>query len=240
MNTTPLAPSTFIKANFTINIDGKDYSFLNLPVSSYGISGIRWNLFNPLDFVGKQVKVTLDVLSRNRFRLTCDGFLSAEVGLDSLFLGVKFSLSNEDKTKLNAAIDSEGFCPTNYIRKFPRIPASENIKAMPLRAIIQRENDLVVFDIANLSPSGFLLSSENPKVSEFLPNTRFYAQIEPRGDSVEPFGFEGIVLRILVEKNLKTGNLIRLLGVKILSLSEIEKNRFLEILKLILKEITKK
>lgn len=225
----------FIRANFTFELIDRDYNFLNHAVSVFGISGLRWPHFDPTGFVGQQVKVTVDVLAQQRFRFTTDALITAELTTDAVYLGARFYPGDGDKRRLAEAISREGFYPTNYLRKFPRIPAWPTISNVPLRTVVKAEFDeLVVFDIANISPNGILLLSENPKAAEYYAGSRLHAQVEPRGEPFKPFTFDGQVCRVLMDKNPSSGNINRYLGIRMLRIPDDEKTNFLEILQAVL------
>jgi hypothetical protein len=230
----------FIKSNFLFALKGGDreYSFLNQGVSIYGISGLRWTAFDPADHVGDEVTATMDVLAREKFRFSTLARLTAETTADSSYLGMKFYLSDFEKTRLAAAIQKEGYYPTDYVRKYPRIPARGVIASMPLRAIVNSDaNDLVAFDIANMSPSGVLFCTENPKAALFPPGMRLRVQIDPRGERFSAFKFEGLVCRVSMEKNPETKNISRYLGIRFLRIPDNERQHFLEILRAVLDNI---
>lgn len=232
------APPVFIRANFTLIIQGKEYSFLNYPISSYGISGLKWPHFHPIDHVGEIIEIKLDVLAATRFSLATTARITAESTSDVTYLGAKFNLNNNDHLKLITAIKKEGTCPTHYFRQFPRIPARQDLATIPLRAIVKTaNNELIAFDLANLSPNGVLLHTENPKAGLLLAGSRIQVQIEPRGSNFEPFQFAGLICRVMLEKNSTTQNLIHLLGIRITHLDEKSKNNFLSVLRTVINEL---
>jgi hypothetical protein len=234
----PLAPPPiFIKSNFVFKIREREFSFLNHGVSVFGITGLKWTHFDPIDRVGEKVQITIDVLAKQRFSLTTAARLTSEQTTDATYLGMRFDLSEFDKMKLTGAIAREGFCPTEYIRKYPRIPAVASVAAMPLRVIAQEDSlgELMVFDVANVSPNGILLHSENPKAILFQPGSRIRAQVEPRADLFHAFDFEGVVCRLVMDKHPALSNITRYLGIRFLNIPKDQKAHFLDLLKVIVK-----
>lgn len=227
----------FIRANFTFKVAGREYNFLNHGVSVFGISGLNWPHSDPAMHVGQPTRVTIDVLARERFRFSTEALLTAEATTDAVYMGARFVISDADRKRLAAVIATEGFVPTNYIRKYPRIPAWPNIAQMPLRTVVQNELDeLIVFDVANLSPNGLLLHSENPKAAAYIPGSRIRAQVDPRGD-FKAFSIDGQVCRVMTDKSSQSGNIDRYLGIRIMRIPEHEKQNFLDILNAVLNKI---
>ena len=212
---------------------------MNQGVSAFGISSLKWAQFDPTEHVGEKIQVTVDLLTKVRSRFTTQALLTAEMTTDASYLGMKFLLPPAERERLVAVIKQEGFCPTAYIRKYPRIPATNSIPNMPLRAIVRDHQDsLLVFDIANMSPNGILLYTENPRASFFVPTSRLVAQVEPRGEMFQSFEFEGAVCRVLLDRNPETGNMTRYLGIRFMRLTKTDKDNLLDILRAVLSNIT--
>jgi len=231
-------PPIFIRANFKFHVLGQEFSFLNQAISVFGVSALKWSYFEPISRVGELVSISVDVLARERFKFTTTGSLMAEQTVDANMLSIRFHLQPQDKVKLEHAIAVEGFCPTSHMRKYPRIPAVQKISDMPLRAIAQvDDNDQMVFDIANLSPNGILLYTENPKGGIYLPGNRVRGQIEPRGSYADSIHFEGIVRRTFQERNLDSQNLAHYLGVRFSHIPPSQQDRFVDLLRSVLHDI---
>ena len=233
-----LPPPLYIKSNLTFSIlDGKipkEFNFINQPVSPFGIAGLRWAHFDPIDHVGDEVKATVQVISSDPFTFSTDALLTAEATTDATYLGIKFYMNPSDQERLSAAIKKEGFYPTSYIRKYPRIPAIDTIYSMPVRAIVKTTETMIVFDIANISPNGILLQTENPTAVTLMPGSRITVQIEPRGDILQSFRFEGMICRIIMDKNPRTKNINRFLGIRLTKMEDAEKAIFQSVLKAVI------
>jgi hypothetical protein len=237
-SSTTALPPIFVRSNFSFKLLGQEYSFTNQGVSLFGVSGLRWHNFAPIEHVGEQLTISVDVLTRNRFQFTAPAMITAEVTTDATYLGLKFYLQDQDREKLHQAIKAEGYYPTNYMRKYPRIPAWRNIARMPLRTIVTtRDGELIVFDIANLSPGGILLHTENPNAAVYTPGANIHGQVEPRGGTFLPFQFDGMVCRLLLDQHPQSKNTNRFLGVRFLRLDPNQKENFLGILRAVLDDI---
>lgn len=231
----------FIKANTRIRIAGSEYAFLNLPLSLFGVSGIRWAHFDPRPYVGKQAEVTLDVRTKTPFRIQATGTITLEETFSqgskvtTYYLGINFDFTDEVKQKLATAISAEGFLPTSYLRKFPRIPIDPKIPEMPLKAHARAANgNLISFDIGNISPGGILIMSDNPNAEHFHPGMKVRLQVEARRLSLEPFSFEGLICRRITEPDESKGKIRRMLGVRYWTIEPKHKEALLDTLKSIL------
>lgn len=233
-------PRVFIRANFKFHVLGQDFSFLNQIISVFGVSALKWSYFEPISRVGEQVTIVVDVLCKNRFQFTATGALMSEQTANSNLLSIRFHLHPQDKMMLESVISTEGFCPPSHMRQYPRIPAMERVSDMPLRAVVNvGYEDVMVFDIANISPTGILLYTENPKGTIFLPGNEISGQIEPRGSRTEPLHFKGIVRRTYQERKMDSHNIAHYLGVRLTYIPDSEKDRFLDILRSILHSIAR-
>lgn len=231
-------PPIFVRSNLTFEHQGKIYSYSNQGCSLYGFSSLQAQAFDPTDHVGEMVKLTVDVLHTDSFQFSTSASITSEVTTDTTYLGLKFYLGDVVRNRLAQAIKNGGYYPTDYVRKYPRIPAKEYIASMPLRAIVSGElSEYIVFDVANMSPNGLLLNTENPKALLLIPGMRINGQVEPRGGTSDPFDFQGLVCRMLMDKNPKTDNLRRFLGIKITFIPPEQRQTFLEILKSVLNNI---
>ena len=95
----------------------------------------------------------------------------------------------------------------------------------------------MIFDVANLSPSGILLSSENSMASKIQPGQRVKMIIEPRGYFPIQIHMEGLVCRISEDMAVESGNVVRSFGIKFLRVNEADRIAFLELLKDILERM---
>lgn len=227
-----ISPRVFVKASLQFRHGLQEYTFLNQPVSVYGVAGLRWKAFDPTEHVGEEVSLTVDVLSSERYRFQTKATFTSEQTTDSVYLGMHFDLIPETRRKLEALIQREGFYPTSYLRKYPRIPSTEALADMPMRTIVSDpDGELISFDIANLSPSGILICTENPKAAYLNPGSRLSGQVEPRGRNYEDFEFEGLVCRVLQVRQNTSKNILRYLGIRFAHMRKEDKEKFLHVLR---------
>lgn len=231
-------PGVFIKANIRFKLFDREYTFTGQPISSFGISGLRWTAFDPVEQVGQNVVVRCELLNQDRFKFITTGTVIAESTTEAQYLGIRIHPAAADAKKLAAIIAEEGYYPTEYVRKYPRIPATGRLKDMPLRCLMQAEGeDLIVFDLVNLSPNGILLHTENPNAGFLVAGNRIQARAEPRGTLFQAFSFEGVICRVMQERNAESGNVDYYLGIRFTRLAESDKENFLEVLRAVLQEI---
>ncbi len=208
-------PPMFVPANIEFTLKGKAYAFAKEGVSLFGTAGLIAPDFSPIDLVGDIVTVTINVLTFPPLRISTPAQLTAQLTTEKEYIGLKFRLNDFDRERMSEVIRREGFYPVSYIRKYPRIPARESIPYIPIRAVVLTPGEgVTVFDVANISPNGILLYSENFKSNFFPPGAEILMQVEPRGQMFEPFDVEGIVRRVVMDKNNKSGNVTRFLGVR--------------------------
>ncbi|MBI3556310.1 MAG: PilZ domain-containing protein [Deltaproteobacteria bacterium] len=231
-------PPMFVPANIEFTLNGKAYAFAKEGVSLFGTAGLITPDFSPIDLVGEVVAVTINVLTFPPLRISTPAQLTAQLTTEKEYIGLKFRLSDSDRERMNEAIRREGFYPTSYIRKYPRIPARESIPYVPIRAVVLTPGEEVtVFDVANISPNGILLYSENFKSNLFPPGSDILIQVEPRGQMFEAFDVEGIVRRVVMDKNNKSGLITRYLGVRFTRILDEGEENFRAILHAVLTAI---
>jgi hypothetical protein len=231
-------PPIFVKADLKFMLHGREFDYPDSEVSLYGASGLRTAAFNPIDTIGMEITADVQVRAGVPFGFRTTAHLTSESTADNTFAGMKFELPPSIRDRLSAIIAEKGFYPSVYARKFPRIPARESIPTMPLRAIVKRsEGEMFAMDIANMSPGGVLLHSENARAATLLPSTQVHGHIQPRGHSPNSFEFDGLVCRTLAEMQFPTRNIRRYFGIRFTHIPETQKQSFLEILRMILLNI---
>lgn len=231
----------FIKGQlrFTIDVGGKEreLQFENQNVSTWGVAGLAWGPLSPEVHFGRTVQVSVEVPTGGMSFRT-EALITRESTRVGQHMGLKFNLAPEDNSRLAALIRSSGFFPTEYLRKYPRIPSLPMIQTFPLRAIAlpdgSGENLPITFDVENLSPNGVLLSSENQQTLAILPGAIMNLILEPRGWFPMPISAQGLVCRVSDELSPRTGNLTRTLGIKFTRIDEANRAAFVDLLKDIL------
>ena len=228
-------PNIFIKANYTFIAEGRSFSYVNQHISLFGVSGIKWSLFDPKTAVGRATKVQIELLVEgNRPKFETPGEFTAERSSDASYLGIRFNLSPQNEQTLRDAIAKFGSVPSTHIRKYPRIPATAMISTMPMHVILKYGADLLSCRVANISPNGILLSTDNPKGMTIVPGERLHGHIEPRGDFSWNINFEGMVCRILEDWDSKTKNVVHYLGIRFMAFEPGHRSHFILLLQDIL------
>src|SRR5699024_7492307 len=101
------------------------------------------------------------------------------------------------------------YVPTEFLRKYPRIPSSRLIQTFPTRSIVMPkpaspglpQEPPIVFDVCNLSPTGVLLSTENQLSLMLRAGERLNMVLEPRGWFPTHISFQGMVCRLVDDLN---------------------------------------
>lgn len=242
----------FVKGNLRFSLDpdssGPDVSgpkplelsFQNQNVSTWGSTGLPWGKLNPELHFGRAVRVEVDILSPpapEPLRLGTTALITRETTRLGQHMGLRFDLRPEDSRKLAEIIRAKGFFPTEYLRKYPRIPSLPMIQTFPLRALILPNGAgevPITVDVENLSPNGVLLSSENQQTLTIQPGALLNLVLEPRGWFPMPISAQGLVCRVSDELSRRTGNLIRSIGIKFTRIDETNRAAFVDLLKDIL------
>ena len=235
----------FIKGHLAFSVDGQDLEFIHQNISVFGVAGLPWGPLNPRDHFGKEVTASIRVTSPEPLSVLTQAFVMRESTGVGEHMGLKFRFEREAKAKLQKLIDKHGFYPTEYLRKYPRIPANSAIQTFPLRALANIEGDPtlgsesfpVIFDICNLSPNGILLNTENQAATTIQPGQRLNLTLDPRGWFPMPIRVQGMVCRVADELNPQTGNMVRYLGIKFTKVDDVNRTAFLDLLKDILSRI---
>jgi hypothetical protein len=236
-----------IKADLQFTIDDVTLDFEQHNISAYGAYGLEWSNPPPNKCLGKKVTVTINILSPEVVSFSAPALIMREKSSQKETMALKFDLKPSDRDQLNALIEKGGFYPTEYVRKYPRIPASQDVKTFPLKAIATVQQDegpndepvSLIMDVENLSPGGIMLKSENHNAFAIQPGERFHIMLEARGDFHSQIHVMGLICRVIDEQEPKTGNLSRYFGIKFTHMDDQNRSAFLELLKGILTDIKK-
>jgi hypothetical protein len=234
-------------------LDGHTLEFIHQAVSTFGVTGLPWTPLDPIRHFGKEVTVQARIPSQpTPLAFSCPARVLREKTQYAEYMGLRFNLPADIKNQLDALIKKSGFYPTDYVRKYPRIPSEEHIQTFPLRAMgIPNQDDLsrrkrptssgdpILFDVGNLSPNGVLISTENQSAIDLIPGDRIDLMLEPRGWFPNKVELEGTICRIGDELVPATGNLRRYFGIKFTRVDQANRQVFLELLKDILERIKK-
>lgn len=215
------------------------------------MSGLPWAPLNANTHFGLNVKTTLRVQTPENTTLETEASILREFTSVSEHMALRFHLTEKSQTLLEHLISKHGFFPTEYIRKYPRIPSMTAIETFPTRALVHTVKSFskhggaslsspIIFDVENLSPNGLLIKTENTLAALIETNTRIGVLLDPRGWFPSQVHLEGLVCRIMHELDPITGNTIRHLGVKIMANNTENATLFLKLLEDVLKRIRAK
>lgn len=230
----------FIKADIQFPLGDKVYALKSVDLSISGIYGVSIPEIDPIKYVGDTIPIRVEVKCTIPFEMSLNATVAAVISTDASSLEFKYVLNDEAREKLRVVIQSEGFEPTRHIRKYPRIPANGNLPSMPAHAIVQLQQGLIVFDVANMSPNGILLSSESPRAAMIMPGATINVQVEARGNLFNTFEFKGTVRRLELYRHSKSLNIVYAIGVRFDSFPDGNKAEFLEVLKTVVHDLATK
>lgn len=229
----------FIKGNIEFTVDDVTLSFTHKNISAFGISGLSWSTLSPQKYFGTVVLADVELSSPEPYFFATQAILLREQTPYAEYMGLKFTLTSEERNHVSGLIKNYGFYPTEYARKYPRIPYSAKIQTFPYQIISQSvdkdmETPPLVFNIQNLSIGGVLVSCENPFGFSIQPGQRFILSFQPRGDFSVHISVQGMICRVMEDVDPVSGNIIRLFGIKFTKVDEENRVAFLELLKDIL------
>jgi hypothetical protein len=248
-----ILPPVFIRGHLTFSLEGHTLEFIHQAVSTFGVTGLPWAPLDPIQHFGKEVTTQVRIPAQPQpLSFSCPARILREKTQYAEYMGLRFKLPADVRSQLESLIKKGGFYPTEYVRKYPRIPSDEQIQTFPLKAMgIPNQDDLarsrrpslsgdpILFDVGNLSPNGVLISTENQSAIDLLPGDRIDLMLEPRGWFPHKVEMEGTICRIGDEMVPATGNLRRYLGIKFSRIDHQNRQVFLDLLKDILERIKK-
>jgi hypothetical protein len=224
---------------------GKDkYEYLNCNISAFGTGGLAWKGFSFANDFGSSFKCDIRLLGDEHLRIFGEASILREQSLRSSLMGLRFKLSAGDQARLEGAIQKSGHYPNSYLRKYPRIPARQDIGTFPLLANVQmlsterfRKDPPLAVRVQNLAPSGLLFSSENGTIFSVGPGEKIAVTLQARGwfDSSVPI--VATIARTTDEQNPESGNLTRYVGARFEGLREEDKKNFKRLLLEIVEEL---
>ncbi|HTL12101.1 MAG TPA: PilZ domain-containing protein [Bdellovibrionota bacterium] len=232
----------FVRADLAFGLDEHELDFPNEKLSVYGATGLRWAPLSPAQHFGKEVSLSVRTLTPDPINLLVHAQIMRESSTQTQHMGLRLLLENDEKAKLADQVRRFGFYPTEYVRKYPRIPAAPAIQTFPLNVIARpfNEEDLtaesgaMVFKVENLSPNGILISTQNQLALSYYPGQKVDMVLDPRGWFPVQVAVLGRICRILDEIDPASGNLHRHLGIKFVEVDESNRTAFLDLLKDIL------
>lgn len=247
----PVMQPIFVKGKIVFVIGGNAITLPNQNLSEFGCSGLPWGAFNARQHAGQMVLVTIQVATPGHpLVFKFPAIMMRESSVLGDHMGLKFLMDEDQRVELAAHIAQHGFYPTEYLRKYPRIPSNPLIQTFPLHAKVSSErlgndqtiavvNPSVLMNVENLSPNGLLLSSESLVSERFRPGQRISITLEPRGWFPHQIQFVGTICRISEDTDPQTHNTKRRMGVKFSKIDEVNRSAFLTLLQDILETLKK-
>lgn len=236
----------FIKGHLSFSLHGENFEFKNRAISLFGAYGLPWGSLSPDKDFGRKVDLKIRI-DEPQVDIQTPASLTREQGINADHMGTKFHLEKTSDQLLRQIIGEHGFYPTDYLRKYPRIPVDQSIQTFPLRvmalpphlgsSIEEEDHFRIIFEVKNISINGILISTENPFAASIQPGTHLHLMIEPRGEFLLPVKVVGLVCRLLEEKNPESGNMTRHFGVKFVQVDTENQIAFTELLKDVLEKI---
>lgn len=226
----------FVRASISFKYGDNVYELGEHLINERGVPGFSWTTFNPMACVGDKVRATIEVLTKDPFKLECDATLACEQTEFAAQLGLVFILAPHETQRIESAIAQEGILP-DYVRKFPRISYAAWIPMLPSRTIVQftiNESDVwAVCDIDNLSPLGFQVTTEDQRVAPLAPGELLGVFIQPRGPNFDAIYFDGRIKRIVHGTDPVSGNPRWHFGLNIEAMNDAHRTAFTELLRMI-------
>ncbi len=233
----------FTKGHLRITLEKEVLEFLYQMVSVYGVSSLPSNSITQ-PYFGKTVFVNVEIPAALPLHFKTRAKVLREKTINTENMSLKFELNEEQRTLLSKHIEKHGFYPTEYVRKYPRIPAAMEIQTFPLKALFaplppMREltQSQLVSDVINLSPNGALLATDSELAQQLNPGQRIKLELEARGWFPISVHVEGLICRVRDELNSQSGNVTRHFGVKFIKVDRVNKTAFLDLLKDILDHV---
>lgn len=237
---TPSFSPKFVRAKVSLRLGDEFVPVGEHLINHEGLPGFPWDKFDPMQMVGTKTGVQVQGLTDPAFEFNCEAYFTCERTQRGSNLGLVFLLGDREKAMLTDAIEREGTLP-EYARKFPRIPYNEQITIMPSHGIIRffyhGEDMAVACDVDDFSPSGFQLSTEDPRSATLEPGAVVRVQIQPRGDYRHAFSANTSVQRVMYKMNAVTGNRRWHFGLSVTTMAAEHKSHFTELLKLIVMKL---
>ncbi|OFZ78832.1 MAG: hypothetical protein A2583_09095 [Bdellovibrionales bacterium RIFOXYD1_FULL_53_11] len=229
-----MLPPVFIKGQLVLAIDGGKYKFTNVKIAESGVSGLPWGTLSSRAQTGKKGYVLINHANET---LKMAAVIMTERTRSGETMGLRFLPGSDNAPALRETIARNGFYPTDYMRKYPRIPAATSVQTFPLHVLASIDDTQIIFDVSNLSPSGILIATQSALARSIVPGHRIALTLDPRGWFPRQIHVTGLVCRIIEDIDLASGNTIYHLGIKFTRVDEVNKMFFLDLLRDILEKI---
>jgi len=236
----------FVKAHLSFELDGHSLEFVHQNLAPSGVSGLPWAPLSPLKHFGKKILIQVKLATPEPQAFKIHGIIFREQTQFSISMGIRFESNPPLLDLIRGQIRKYGFTPTEYMRKYPRLPADSDIPTFPLMAMVSApaaetqaslKSSPILFHVSNLSPNGILIHTENQVAMGYQAGERIQIVLDPRGWFPVSIKVAALVCRVTDELHPKNGNIIRSLGVKFLKVDDEHREAFLDLLRDILERI---
>jgi hypothetical protein len=238
----PASP-IFVKGTVRFELDNRKFEFRERNISQFGVNGLPWGELKATEHFGAKVRCDVEVNQSPAF--SAGARIVREYTPTSESMGIRFDLPPAQQKTILDLIATRGYTPPEILRTYPRIPSNTIIQTYPTHAVVIPESSAtlvlneqtLVFDVVNLSPSGALLSTENQMALMMQPGERVLLTLQPRGWFPTQVRMEGQICRVVDDIHEDSGNLVRFLGVRFGKMDDLNKTAFLDLLKDILEQL---
>ncbi len=236
----------FVKAHLSFELEGNTLEFVHQNLAPSGVSGLPWAPLSPLKHFGKKVLIHVRLATPEPQAFKIHGTIFREQTQFSASMGIRFDNNAPLMELIRNQARKFGFMPTEYMRKYPRLPADPDIPTFPLMAMVSSPaadaqgptpQQTILFHVSNLSPNGILIFTENQLSIGYQPGERVQIILDPRGWFPVSIKIAALICRVTDEQHPKTGNLIRSLGIKFLKVDDEQRDAFLDLLRDILERL---
>ena len=245
----PQTRGVFIKAHLSFQLGEHSLDFVHQNLSPAGVSGLPWSPLNPMVHFGKKVQVQVRLATAEPRTLTLPATIFKEQTQFNTSMGLRFDSQSPDIDLIKAQARKFGNMPTEYMRKYPRLPADPGVSTFPLLALVNapavdisqaKSSEQIIFNVANLSPNGILIVTENQLSLGYKPGERILITLDPRGWFPVSVRIAAMICRIQDDIHPKNNNMVRSLGIKFLKVDDEHREAFLDLLRDILEKIKQK
>ena len=235
----------FIRGQISFQIDNHQVEFSDQNISVFGAAGLPWEGLDSNNHFGREVEVVIQLgdaatPEATIVTLKAKGRIHRETTADGASFGIRLIENASVMDQLSKLIQTQGYFPTEYARKYPRIPFDSHISMFPQRAVFMPSKSVpglggpISAEIANLSPNGLMVCTESPMAPALSPGSYVDFFLEPRGSFQHLIRVQGLICRAVDEIDPASGNTVHTFGIQFSRFEDVDKTAFLDLLKAIL------
>lgn len=230
-----------LRANLSFHLGEIEFKFNKRMVSPFGVVGLPWAGMDPKNALGEKVVVSVQLEEAPSQIIEIPSLLVSEKDQKHETLCLRFLFDSSRRQEFQKLLDGHGIIFSSHARKYPRVPASQEIQNFPLHVLLTHPKKLrrpIIFQVGNLSPKGAFLGSENPTAFLLEPGDTPHIEIEPRGTLLNEISLECDLKWIRNDFNDQSGNRVRYIGIEFRNASEMSRAAFSELIKSIASEMS--